>query len=454
MHTRILFSFSIAAVLGMSLPALASDLPQIKTSAKNAVPQCATPGRLGAFLKARNPALDPRFEHIAVEYMRHGEALGVRWDYAFFQMVLETGGLTFRNGNRQGDVRATQNNFAGLGATGKGEPGESFPDVSTGVLAHLQHIAMYSGERVENAVAERTRKVQEWGVLTSWQKSFKRPITFADLGAKWAPGSRSYSDNLESISDKFQTEFCSQPDPRPELVAAVRVPGQAAQAQPADAKSEKVSGAEIARKAIAEQRAEETATRSGLGAGSIAKGLPGPAVKIINAPQPEVAERAAEPQKAEPQKAESPKAEPQKTEPPKAEAKKADPAKPDTGKQAAKAAPPARQNDHPVVQQAAAPAAMAAEAMAKSVATTKPLVPATGQTCRVWTASYGGQKALIVQVVSDNTLNFTVLDVNEGQEAKEAEAFISAYAKGGSVAGEFANQSSALEKAFELCPEG
>ena len=74
--------------------------------------------------------------------------------------------------------------------------------------------------------------------------------------------------------------------------------------------------------------------------------------------------------------------------------------------------------------------------------------------CRVWTASYGGQKAIIIRSVADQMVNFTVLDVNEGSEAREAEAFISAYAKNGKIAGEYPNQSQALEKAFEFCPEG
>jgi hypothetical protein len=51
-------------------------------------------------------------------------------------------------------------------------------------------------------------------------------------------------------------------------------------------------------------------------------------------------------------------------------------------------------------------------------------------------------------------VNFTVLDVNEGSEVREAEAFISAYAKNGKVAGEYPTQAQALDKAFELCPEG
>jgi hypothetical protein len=74
--------------------------------------------------------------------------------------------------------------------------------------------------------------------------------------------------------------------------------------------------------------------------------------------------------------------------------------------------------------------------------------------CHVWTASYGGQRAIIIKAVADQHTNYTVLDVNEGAEKREAEAYIEAYAKGGQQVGEFANQSQALERAFEFCPEG
>lgn len=72
-----------------------------------------------AFLKMRNGQLSSRYRDIAKWYRRHGEAWRVRWDYAFFQMALETNFLTYRraNGDR-GDVHPRQNNFAGIGATG------------------------------------------------------------------------------------------------------------------------------------------------------------------------------------------------------------------------------------------------------------------------------------------------------------------------------------------------
>jgi Mannosyl-glycoprotein endo-beta-N-acetylglucosaminidase len=403
-------------------PAAALDLPAIKSSAANAVPACATPGRLQAYLQARNPALDARFQTIAVDYMREGEALGVRWDYAFFQMIMETGQLSFKNGSRQGDVKPSQNNFAGLGATG-GVPGESFPDVATGVRAHLQHVLLYAGEKLDNPVAERTRKVQEWGVLTDWQKGLKKPITFADLAAKWAPKSKAYVESFEQIAEKFTSDHCKAADPNPEYVAAAR--GQTAPplAAAPEKPAEKISGAVLARQAPA----QGDGVKSGLGAAA--------GVKILNAPAFD-----------EPPVAATPAATP---EPP--AAKLALPsAKTAPTKTAAVGALP--KAIAPLPETPAAQPQMPPSAKPQSAPAAAPAV--TAAKCRVWTASYGGQRAVIVKSVINSVANFTVLDVNEGQETREAEAFIAAYAKGGAVAGQFADQNKALEKAFELCPEG
>jgi len=435
----------IAALLfsASSVAAAAAELPQLKSSPSNTVPACATPGRLMSFAKARNDKLDVRFDGIATEYMRHGEELSIRWDYAFFQMLVETGNLSFK-----GDVKPKQNNFAGLGATGGGEPGESFKDVSTGVRAHLEHILMYSGERVANPTAERTRKVQEWGVLTSWQKTIKGPMTFSQLTRKWSPHDKGYGNDIDSVAQSFLGGACKGPDPRPELVAEARKGRAGVTVAAVDAKQkstnaastsddgdERLTGAEIARRAVEEARASG-ATRSGLGAAALARSaeqnlatsLPShpetpkaqPAVKIINAPAvPDTPVTAVE----VPQRASEPKA--------------ADAMKDGTGKKPAAGATQLASVGGAAKQ--LAPPAAAAASTAK---------------CRVWTASYGGPKAIIIKAVKDNVVNFTVLDVNEGAEKREAEAYIGAYAKGGEPVGEFANQDQALDKAFELCPEG
>lgn len=408
------------SAVAVSAPGFAAELPQIKLSDGNAVPACVTPGRLMAFLESRNKKLDEKFSTIAADYARIGDELKIRWDVAFFQMLLETGNMTFT-----GDVSPTQNNFAGLGATGKKAPGESFPDVPTGVKAHLQHLLMYSGETVEAPVAERTRKVQEWGVLTSWQKTMSGPMTYTQLAKQWAPGSRAYSRDIENVSEAFFDGPCKSADPKPEMMALVKPTAtgeqQVASAgvtgeTPADTPA-KVSGVELARRAAEDARATGSYVRSSLGAGMLAAIGPDgqtsaaastdaapvqPAVKILNAP------------------------------------------KPDSTVPAAAA-----------VQPSATVQTAALGTISKSAVTAAPPASASAQSkCKVWTASYGGSRAVIIKANADSQDNYTVLDVNEGTEQREADAYIAAYAKGGQKVGEFTSSTQALDKAFELCPEG
>jgi hypothetical protein len=424
----------VAAILFfafVSMPvhvASAATLPEIKTSVRNPVPECVTPGRLLEYLRSRNPELNARYDGVPSEYMRLGETLGVRWDFAFYQMILETGSLSYRRGNRSGDVKAAQNNFAGLGATGGGEPGESFKDIPTGVRAHLEHLLLYAGEKLDNPTADRTRKVQEWGVLTKWQSHFTRPITFADLTQQWAPGSTSYARMLDGIAERF-VEFCEKPDPRPELAFQVR-----RELKLAELRAQRPSGEQLAKRAIETGKVEASDQRTGLGVQEAAKEPP-MAFKILNAPPPEADKLVAD-TPVEPAARTS-------FEAARAEATKV---KPVTG---ALPALSRSATDKPATEKQPFKVASAAAAA-------KPLVePApAGQKCRVWTASYGGQKALIIRSVVDKVVNYTVLDVNEGAERREADAFISAYAKEGAIAGEYPSQAQALDKAFELCPEG
>lgn len=424
-------SFRMPAFLltmAFAAPAVAGDLPAIKTSDRNNTPECATPGRLMAFLEGRNGKLDNKYSGIATEYMRHGEQLGLRWDVAFFQMLVETGNLTFT-----GIVKPSQNNFAGLGAIGGKERGETFADVSTGVRAHLEHLLMYSGQHVENPVAERTRKVQEWGVLTKWQKSIKGPMTFEQLTKQWAPGSRGYRRDIESVNESFYDDACKKPDPHPELVAEARAgrgpaadvkTAAAPQAPASDDSDDKVSGAELARRSVAEARAEGQG-RSSLGA-PVAATAAAPAFKLLNGG---TATTGAAADTTSGSVAAAPAAQPQAAA---AVAVTAQPA----------VATPDKDKKIEV--------ALAGEA---ARAATPAVAPKAGK-CHVWTASYGGQKAIIIKAASSESTNYTVLDVNEGAERREADAYIAAYAKGGEVVGQFGTQNQALEKAFDLCPEG
>lgn len=231
------FLFSLPVTASLLLPAWsanAGDLPAIKANAENRVPACATPDRLKSYLRAYNPRLDERYKDIAAHYRDTGEALGMRWDYAFFQMIVETGWLSFSRANGEhGAVSPKQNNFAGLGAVNDRVHGESFPDIATGVKAHLQHLLMYAGERVEGPVAERTRKIQEWQVLTPWQATFRRPIGYSDMARKWAPHTSDYAATIAAVGRRFYDQFCSRPETE-QSAAAVKagVPVQSSATAP------------------------------------------------------------------------------------------------------------------------------------------------------------------------------------------------------------------------------
>lgn len=72
-------------------------------------------------------------------FMEECNAEGVRTEVAFAQAMKETGFLRYR-----GDVNISQYNFAGIGATGGGNPGYSFPNVRMGVRAQVQHLKAYA----------------------------------------------------------------------------------------------------------------------------------------------------------------------------------------------------------------------------------------------------------------------------------------------------------------------
>ncbi len=401
-----------SALAGMSLAqaAAARNLPDVQLSQGNALPACTTPGRVMAFLRSRNPQLRDQFDRIAVEYMRHGQELGVRWDYALFQMVVETNTLKFT-----GDVNYRQNNFAGLGATGNGVPGESFRSVSDGVRAHLQHLMLYAGMPVEDPVADRTRKVRDWRVLDKWRSSFRWPITYSDVGSKWAPNDRGYASDIESVAQSFYGSFCNVADPAPELLAAVggarpivekrytaAAPAASARASAPQVNPQpRTSAATITRAAPAD-------TTSGQ--------VPPPPGKltILNGSTPSATAS-------------------QQTSRDIAAAKFAAPGiQPSTGATA----------DRPAAQRGDRTAAQPAESAGGE------------KKCRVWTASYGGQKAIIIHSKADQYDNYTVLDVNAGREEQETRAYIAAYAKGGRKIAEFNNPASALDAAFKRCPNG
>ena len=207
----------LAVLLAWPGGAIAEALPQILSSPSNSVPGCVTPQRLMNFVMERNRNLDPpkridpRFSTIASEYESIGECVqrvngvcvSIRWDYAFFQMLLETNYLTFTGG-----VKAEDNNFAGIGATVAGKAGERFSTIREGVLAHLQHVLMYSGQIVQSPVAHRTKEVQL--MVHDKMNQLGRPVTFTDLSNLWTGTDRdTYATSIERTSQRFRSKYCS-----------------------------------------------------------------------------------------------------------------------------------------------------------------------------------------------------------------------------------------------------
>jgi hypothetical protein len=215
----------LALVLAL-LPAhaLAASLPPIIASAANQVPKCVAPDALMDFVAATNAvratprAVEPRFAHIASLYQTIGacvarppeQCVAVRWDYAFFQMLIETNYLTFRRPDgAPAGVPASDNNFAGLGATVSGRPGERFDDVRSGVLAHLQHVLMYSTTRIPQPVARRTRQVQN--DVQDIMRRLHRPVTFADLAREWTGTDKNtYGRDMQRLAEKYARQYCQQ----------------------------------------------------------------------------------------------------------------------------------------------------------------------------------------------------------------------------------------------------
>jgi hypothetical protein len=103
-----------------------------------------TSPQLVAWFNARQPATGSFAATVPVGtlvqyFVEEGAAEGVGGDVAFVQSVVETGWFRFN-----GVVRASANNFAGIGATDSNPAPANFPDARTGVRAQIQHLRAYA----------------------------------------------------------------------------------------------------------------------------------------------------------------------------------------------------------------------------------------------------------------------------------------------------------------------
>jgi len=424
---------------GQTLPAqAAATLPEIRLSVQNTVPACVTPERLMAFLERRNGALSPRFRTIAAAYKKYGEAWRVRWDYAFFQMAIETNFLTYRQANgRMGDVDPRQNNFAGIGTTGGGVSGDSFPDVATGVLGQIQHLVVYSGEEVADPVAPRTRLKQEHILEAS--RRLNRSVRFSDLARRWAADPK-YGRSIEWVAERYRAEYCKG-GRAPSPVEAL--PWQRANAVPSDGKA--------AAREVRVKPALKTTSR---------RDRPASPVKAaeMSAASPPAAATAAS-VSAKPVVAEAVPPAPQPA------MRVADAAAPVQA-----AAPPSPPLDGASPSRFAllsAPAGLAAtasrdkgEAAVSSPSQLAPdfSTPPSGlgvqpDRCFVETAKYGGETNVLVKAPAGRDVHYIAVAVLPGFEATMTQGFLASRPEGGETLGTYPTRDAALARARQLCAE-
>ncbi len=163
-----LLALAVSLTLGLATAPVAQAVSPYESLAGSSP---VTPDQLEAELAWRNAAhIHPQ---IASLYAYWGARYGIRADLAFAQMLHETNSLRYG-----GLVQPWQNNFAGIGATGPGHPGYSYPSPEAGVIAHYQLLRYYIDVR-----GCRTLK---------------------DLDGRWAVPGWGYSDAISLYASEIQ----------------------------------------------------------------------------------------------------------------------------------------------------------------------------------------------------------------------------------------------------------
>jgi N-acetylmuramoyl-L-alanine amidase len=143
----------------------------------------------------------------AASYALAGIEFGVRWDVAIFQSCLETGWFWQNDGPF--DVKPEQHNYAGLGATGGGVTGDSFPDTLTGVRAQLQDLALRAGKQIprEQVLSAYVRRPEIYEIVAN-----RGSVYWADLAGTWATD-KNYWVKIQAIMADFDKWASTSPTP-------------------------------------------------------------------------------------------------------------------------------------------------------------------------------------------------------------------------------------------------
>ncbi|MBD5542759.1 MAG: hypothetical protein HDR01_00585 [Lachnospiraceae bacterium] len=136
--------------VGVTKPGTANYYPIMGTSETNVNQMVAYYNANAVYPAFYKNSDAPTIQKFCQLYVSESKAEGVKAEVAFVQAMKETNFLKYG-----GDVDISQYNFAGLGATGGGASGASFPSVQIGIRAQIQHLKAYATtEGLKNACVD------------------------------------------------------------------------------------------------------------------------------------------------------------------------------------------------------------------------------------------------------------------------------------------------------------
>lgn len=136
-------------------------------------------------------------EELANLYIEEGRSENIRADIAFAQSILETGSFSYPSG---GQVRGTDNNFAGIGACDSCSGGFTFPSAQLGARAQMQLLKAYANPGLTSAqfanptVRTDPEKLGVTGCCPTWK----------DLAGKWA-SNPNYFPHIQTVWNEIVT---------------------------------------------------------------------------------------------------------------------------------------------------------------------------------------------------------------------------------------------------------